>query len=435
MDKKLPDTSLDWIEEQQNHSWQIEILISGGLIYTLYQLPDQLKRLFILVYENTMVNDHTIALLIGAYFITQTLLIGFSVNLLIRAIWVAYLGINFSFPAKNSRTNLGNKSHSSRPGLLDRIILLEKLSSLSYSIAIISALMSIGLLLVALIVLPLSAFLLPDDFFDQSYFVFIYIICFILLFFTAMNSSLPGFLKKFKWIRRGYHGLALVFSILSLYFIYNKGWKTLISNVNKWKVYLLQLSYLLIAVLLSLNQIGGYYNNFSEWAFNPLDERQYLDVVTRQKSSFIAYDNKLGEDNLIFKACIQEEFISDSHIQLFLVYWVDFDRTFKYHFEEKNLVTDGSFDSLEALFKNDSLYSESIDELFEIKIGDGAEIEGLEWFVHKHHLTKEEGFLTYIPLDSVSNGLHKLNIDVKYYYPPEDTIYKRLWEIIPFIKE
>jgi hypothetical protein len=349
MGDKIPNPSLEWIEEQQNHSWQIEILISGGLIYTLYQLPAQIKRLFLLVYENTMVNDHTIALLIGAYLITQTLLIGFSVNLLLRAIWVAYLGINFSFPVKPAESDADATSRKSGSGLLNRILLLEKFSSLSYSIAILSALMSIGLLLVALIVLPLMASLFPDDFFDDPEFILGFIVVFILLFFLAMNSSLPNSWEKRTWVRLIYKGISWVFSVLSLYFIYNKGWQSLTSNVKRWKIYMLQLSYLLIAIFLSLNQIGDYYRIFSEWSLNPLDERQYLDVYTRQKSSFIAYSNNLDKGDVVFKACIQEEFISDSHIQLFMVYWVDFDRTLGYHFKEKNLVTNGDFKSFEEV--------------------------------------------------------------------------------------
>jgi hypothetical protein len=434
MGEKIPDSSLEWIEEQQNHSWQIEILISGGLIYTLYQLPVEIKRLFLLVYANTMVSDNTIALLIGTYFITQTLLIGFSVNLLLRAIWVAYLGINFSFPSQTNEE--GDEDQPGRKGaLLDRIISLERYSSLSYSIAIISALMAVGMLIVAMIVVPLSIFVLPQGAFQNGAFFLGYIVVYILLFFGIMNGSLPKLRTKRKWINRAMGVIAGFFSLISLYFIYNKGWHRLTSNVKRWKIYLLQFSYLLVAILLSLNQIGGFYTVLSDLSFDPLDERQHLDLKVYQEAKYINYESMLREDNLIFKACIQEEFIKESHIKLFMVYWVDFDRSLSHYFKTEGLDTDGRFNSFEELYKNDSIYSNCIDQLFDITIDKNSRIEGLQWFSHKHPLTREEGFLTYIPTDSLPNGLHKLKIMFNNYYPSSDTTYQRLWDMIPFIKE
>jgi hypothetical protein len=433
--KRVPILPLEWIEEQQNHSWQIEILISGGLIYTLYQLPVEIKRLFLLVYANTMVSDNTIALLIGAYFITQTLLIGFSVNLLLRAIWVAYLGINFSFPSRTNTAGGDADKKTNKGELLDRIISLERYSSLSYSIAIISALMAIGMLIVAMIVVPLSIFVLPQGAFQNSAFFLGYIVVYIFLFFSIMNGSLPKVKTKRKWINRAVAVIAGFFSMISLYFIYNKGWYRLTSNVKKWKIYLLQFSYLLVAILLSLNQIGDFYTVLSDLSFDPLDERQNLDLKVYQEAKYINYESMLREDNLIFKSCIQEEFIKESHIKLFMVYWVDFDRSLNHYFKTEGLDTDGRFNSFEELFKNDSIYSNCIDQLFDITIDDNARIKDLQWFNHKHPLTREEGFLTYIPTDSLPNGLHKLKIMFNNYYPSSDTTYQRLWDIIPFIKE
>ncbi len=434
MGKNIPNSSLEWIEEQQNHSWQIEILISGGLIFTLYQLPLQIKRLFLLVYANTMISDNAIALLIGAYFITQTLLIGFSVNLLLRAIWVAYLGINFSFPSQANEED-PKAGKPERDGLLGRIISLERYSSLSYSIAIISALMAVGMLIVSMIIVPFSVRLLPQGAFQNGTFFMGYIVLYIFLFFSIMNGKLPAFGEKREWIKQPYKIVAAFFSFISLYFIYNKGWQTLTSNVKRWKIYLLQFSYLLLAILLSLNQIGGFYSLLSDWSFTPLDERENLELNVWQKAKYLSYENMLNDDNLIFKACIQKEFIKESHIKLFIVYWVDFDPSLNHHFKTESFVKNGGFNSLEELYANDSIYSNCIDQLFDISIDKMGRVEGLQWFSHKHPLTKEEGFLTFIPTDSVPGGLHKLEIIFNNYYPPSDTTYQRVWDIIPFIKE
>ncbi len=432
MKKKISESSLKWIEDQQNHSWQIEILISGGLVYTLYQLPNHLKRLFILAYENTFVGDHTVAILIGGYFITQTLLIGFAVNLILRAIWVAYLGINFSFPPK---PHLKDEATQDKQGMLAWIMNLERLSSLSYSIAIISALMAIGMLVLSLFLMPVIRYILPNYFFERGIFTIGFLVVYIFLFFSIPSWPLPEILKKVKWFTLVWTWVKRLFSLFSLHIIYKKGWSVLTTNIKKWKIYLLQFSYLLLAISLSVNQIGEYYSLFSNLAYSPLDERSYKDIPTRQRAKTYFYEDNLKNNSLVLKVCIQDEFIEENYLKLFAVYWVDFDRTLKYEIDRKNLNIDGGFESLEDLYKNDSLYSDCINGLFDISIDNGTKIENLEWFERSHHLTKEEGFLTFIPLDSLSRGPHKLKLIFNDYFPEEDTIDQQLWEIIPFIKE
>ena len=88
----------DWLEKLQSNSWQIEMLIAGGVVYTLYQLPSYFKKYFIINYESVGLTDTLVVSFFFAYTLTRLLLIGFTINLSLRAVWVAYIGIYASFP-------------------------------------------------------------------------------------------------------------------------------------------------------------------------------------------------------------------------------------------------------------------------------------------------------------------------------------------------
>ncbi|MEO0338282.1 MAG: hypothetical protein AAF242_03620, partial [Bacteroidota bacterium] len=88
----------DWLQKQHDNSWQIEFLIAGGIVITLYQLPDYFRRYFIMTYETMILNDFILLLLFSVYLFSRILLIGFVVNLILRAIWIAFVGVYASFP-------------------------------------------------------------------------------------------------------------------------------------------------------------------------------------------------------------------------------------------------------------------------------------------------------------------------------------------------
>ena len=50
--KELPN----WLREQQYISWQLEILIAGGLVVTLFQLPELISQFLIRVDDLTSMN-------------------------------------------------------------------------------------------------------------------------------------------------------------------------------------------------------------------------------------------------------------------------------------------------------------------------------------------------------------------------------------------
>ena len=136
----------DWIKDYRNQSWQIEILIAGGTVITLASITDKVRDYFFLNYPIAEFSHYAIILLFAVYLVTRVLLLGFIANLILRAVWLAYLGINFSFPSgvdyKKIKSDRASRELRKQPNILDRVITLEKLCNLSYSLAVLLALLT-----------------------------------------------------------------------------------------------------------------------------------------------------------------------------------------------------------------------------------------------------------------------------------------------------
>ena len=131
----------NWLKQIEQTSWQVELLISGGFIFALLQVPPYLKNILFEIGYHTHLNSSLIIIFIGANVLSRVLLIGFIVNLLLRSLWLAYLGIHYAFPSgvKYSKFNYHQKFEKrfvQDYDSLKRILRLEKYSSLSYSLTI-----------------------------------------------------------------------------------------------------------------------------------------------------------------------------------------------------------------------------------------------------------------------------------------------------------
>ena len=146
MDQKTPEH----IGQYRYQSWQIEMLIAGGILYGLFTSDKVLQAFFVDNYAITDLTTNKIILLFGSFTITKILLIGFAANLLLRSIWLGYMGISFWFPNDiNYDKLIGTKNYKetlkTKPTASERLLTLEKWCNLSFSFAVLLGLLSISL--------------------------------------------------------------------------------------------------------------------------------------------------------------------------------------------------------------------------------------------------------------------------------------------------
>ena len=101
---KLADVSSDkshqtpkWLKRIQENSWEAEILISGGAVFSLFQLAELLVKEAEYLKEVTPFRglDET---LIITMIILRGVTIGFIIHLLLRGFWIGLVCLNSVYP-------------------------------------------------------------------------------------------------------------------------------------------------------------------------------------------------------------------------------------------------------------------------------------------------------------------------------------------------
>ncbi len=91
--KKLPE----WLKNIQENSWELELLISGGAIFTLFQIADVLTNFT----ESAGIVAHlpgrSLFFMLGMLGI-KILTLGFIMHLMLRAFWLCLVCINYVHP-------------------------------------------------------------------------------------------------------------------------------------------------------------------------------------------------------------------------------------------------------------------------------------------------------------------------------------------------
>ncbi len=410
---KSPKQNLpEEIKAQQNQSWQIEILIASGLIIFLYSLPDYLLNLLIEVQEKKIPGAEEAIIFIGGYVFARILLIGFIVVLFLRALWVAYLGVNSAFPNGINAKKLMYSSYflkriKKEKSLTERIVFLEKLCSLTFSVTIILTVLSVGLFAFLFLVFYLIDLLIPSVSNPRLGFLLLFVVLFIEL--GVLDWIMFGWLRKYPIFSKLYFPVHKVLKWLTLTVLFDKEYLSIFSNVKRWKVFGIFVVYFFVSLVISVSGIKGKFNAASFVPSFSVEQRNFLQLPTLLKIKSINYENQLNSKSRIIRACIQSDVINDNFLKLFVVYLKYFDSQLDSLFRENGVKLTLNRRTLQMISENDSLIQKSISQFFSLYL-DLKPVETNKWYFARHYLTNEEGFLTYMPLQSLKKGMHKLDI-------------------------
>ncbi len=430
----------DWLQKQHDNSWQIEFLIAGGIVITLYQLPDYFRRYFILTYETTILDDFILLLLFSVYLFSRILLIGFVVNLILRAIWIAFIGVYASFPKGINKYDhayskwLGEK-YQKENASFNRLEWLDKAASLSYVLAILLSLMTLSMVILMYVGFWLINIIPTTTYLDSAWFKYT-LLGFIVLFSSGILEAL--FYRLFQqptrfrgWGQRFF----TIMDYLTLGVFYKKEWYTLVSNTKRGVLPIILLLYFLFATLVTINQIGSYLHLDGFFHYDFLDDRDYRKMPRAYEINITNYYNLIPEKKFFaFEACISEDIVDERYMWVFVSYWEAMDDELGAIFEEKGMPNDYSaIETREDLLSVDSLYISCLQELFLIDI-DGQQLDSLRWFETQLGKTAEYGYMAYIDTKDLSSGQHYMHVQRK------GLNYKKEWytsriRSIPFIKE
>ena len=416
-----------WLEDLQQRSWEPEILLSGIVLYGMFKVPALLDRFLTFfrqnIFGNTQDIDNLVALFkMGIYW----LITGLILHLICRGIWIGMVGLSYTFPRGIRIERISYKEKFKRKvektsSYEEIVIRLEKISSALFSISFMLFMSLIGgyLFFLILVVLPfIVAFVFFDMGFSGAGFdIFQYWVLLIVAIgiIGLIDFVSLGYFRRFRWFAKIYWPLHRVVSALTLSRFYRPIYYGLVTNFNKWAFFI----FLLIFSFSSIFGAGSISNSLY-----PGDAYSRLTYWSRSLgySAFSGYYDDQNLEVYSERAHIPSDIINGDVLRLFVVGHITY---------EEKMAKHTPIDSLEQLYPDTSKAALSlmvVSEFFEVTLNNKP-VEDVEWLFHYKSTLDQRGFLAYIDISHLPEGLHW--VDVK---GPEE-MYNNPFAEIPFYRD
>ncbi len=365
-----------WLKKIQENSWEAEILISGGALFSIFQLRD-----FVVDFRQ-QVSDLAGPIALNEVFIfshlaLNGLIIGFVCHLVVRSIWIGIACLKKVIPHGINMHQLPFTPKYVEDfrsfDLGEQSLKLDRLSGILFFSSISFVLMILGMILITLVgtLLILVSSVLFRVFFS-----------FLLVFLVDMLSM--GLLRRWRLIAKLYRPIYMFFEVLSLSIIYRPWLLVLSTNVKRWKLFVSGILFLVLSLVLTRftsSTTMGWVNPMDERKFNEFSE---VSVVWTQNF----YENRCtatGENRVKFVS-IQDDIVSDKFLRVFIPYFQWYDQ----FIEQANATKLSMIVVLEL---------------------DGRPVDQLEWIFGKNK--NQVGITSYLPIDHLSQGKHTLTVHLK----------------------
>jgi len=406
-----------WLDQLQQESWQLELIISGFAIYGLFMAYEPLS-LSAKIAKNEQHLYQLIISMIGLI-ACSILIFNLLLHVVLRGLWIGALGLRYvSGDIDYDKLNYSpifTNFLKNKIGSFDRYIaILEDYCSILFAISFLLIFYVLGIV-VSFISIALIAVYLIDNKADNT-FLNVFGIVLVLVILLGMLLTLidfigQGILKKKKWIAKIYFPIYRLFSFLTLSFLY----RPLVYNFldNKFGKRVTFMLIPIYAVIIWIASIEYQNSNYIE--------------IDRSSSSYFAndrnYDDQLiGKDKFIRIASIPSKLIYSPYLNIFIDYTENLEnQIFNYHSSLKpekdarglNFNKLFSSDHFIGFKKKDSLaleYLQAFNEMIIIKI-DSINFDAE--FIFSSNKKQNMGFESFLNIKELNEGKHLLKINRK----------------------
>ena len=431
----------EWIKQLKSQTWQIEMLIAGSAVYTLFSLSGDLQSLFYKVYPGISFNLERTLFLFGVYIVSRILLIGFILNLILRSVWLAYLGINFAFPNGVDFDRLKNHSDSienlkSQPTILKRVNTLETLCKLSYSISILLAIFMTSVFITTIIIHLFLESIGFNSIVYESWFSYSIAILIVIIQFGILDRIFLSRKSKHKILNLIKQIFSTFLYYFTLSFLFRREFLAIKSNISKWNFSVTIVSILGCASILTAYQIGKFWP-YGTIDINILDDRKYFDIKFDPFVNIYDYDENITDKTSVLRASIPSPIIEGRYLRLFVTSWSDFDNTLETGFKKYDFPLNYKAKNREDFYNTtvnaDSIFNMVLNDLFHIEINHTM-LENLSWKSSNHPKSRTKGYITYIDINDIPPGEYRLSLIVNFINSKNEIVPRR-WKDIQFWKE
>ncbi len=421
------NTKRNWLEHLRNNSWEMELLITGFVLFGLFQIPDLLINL------KTFVGLQIISSFarnsIGVIWrmldtSVKVVILNLILLLILRGYWIGLIGLDSSIHSRKDRKR--------ERKLLRNIRKLDDTCSIIFALTflIVFVTISTGIYMITWSFITVIAGKSVPSFMLIPYRVLVLVI---LLIYTAVGIlKLIDFLSvgvisgiKAKWFARSYNLLSRWVGFITLGFLSHRIYSAIIRTLSRKRFLMIFALYIVVIIVIfagiRMDKRVFFPLSGSNLVINP---NEYEDMTLHDPTDRGTND---GKSPTWIMPTIQSELITDSYLRLYIPYEM-----------EDNICIQDSIDSIEPL--HDELFMEYINfgghtdvasqeqileyyqNQYKITIDDSLQCT-YKFRFYQHPNERDLGVLTYIPLGNLPNGLHDLILERK------DRQYR---QIIPF---
>ena len=445
---EMPLHDESWLERLSRESWQLELLISGFVLFLLagsYDGLEYLENRGQFLAENIpggIIYQVPVLMIEGAWLL---LFLNLLLHVVLRGMWIAAIGLrSVSGGIEYDKLKFHpvyNEYLQRKMGSFDDFIdRLERLSSTFFAFTFLVVFALIGLLM-TLFCLSLVLFTftqIGERVFGVNLEVaagiltIVFAIPFLLVALTyAIDFATLGYFKRQRDIHKVYMPIYRFFSFITFAGLYRPLYYNMIDNRFGRKLGKILVPYLLILILIS---VGRWHTH----RYFPLSSRDST-VVSR-----IVYDDRRNEGTLVRNASIPSRTVRDGFLEVFVKYharndepvmeelaaelkstkWKGYipipnygNRSLKKHSPSDSMLL--AFSQIIRLTVNDSIYDAPPNPKF-----------------YYHPNFGERGILTTLDVDWLPRGLHELQVEkvrLRERFSKPDTLVWQEVQTIPFV--
>jgi hypothetical protein len=397
----------NWLRRIQEGSWEPEILISGIVIYGLFQIIPLLDELhFCLdnysyrVFSGGNVDSMLIALL---KFSTWLLIAGFISHLLFRSVWIAFIGLSYVYKDgvdmnRLKYPELYKKTLRKSSDYKKQIMKLEKICSSIFALSFLFFMWILGIgLFLGLFAVGLAIWI--SFYPDRTDFDILSTISTTLLLTFLIDLVTLGGLKRIPYLRKIYYPFYRVFSWISLSFLYRNIYYGFVSNHKKWKVGLILLLFVSFAfIAISMIRTNDYTPGNAIELYPDDSSEYYLDYSHYWSMAGGDYSKYISIPNLKVRGEILEVFVV---------------HTPAYEDEQIRPGCDYEAKSEREDLNSDSLIMSCLTGFYQLQLNDST--LSPEYFYFSNKETHQDGLLTYIDISGLETGMHAINLKYNLY--------------------
>lgn len=374
-----------WLKMLQDNSWELEILISGGAIFTLFGLSDVVTSFFRTLSNTNAFSSQNI-MYISTMLATKTLTLGFFLHVLLRSFWVSLVALSSMFTVENSPTHIRYAkpfSGSKASNLPDYIIRLDKLSAWMIYNSFTMAFVLTGWI-VLLFILTRLLDLSSDNsaVFTEPLIVIAYLT-------YLLDFILFSAFRKIPYLSYILYPIFKTFDLLSLRFVYQPGIDYLSRHVARWKTAMFYACFVVCAFIFTYLSV----QKRLHWP-NVFDSRKYKEYLTPIDEFHTLTFYRSANAEGVEMASIQSDIITEPVLNLYIAYSIRYE------------------EFIDQIEDKDQRYFQNV---LDIKVDDSLYTQQKFYSTFRYDSgPSDRGISTFIDVSSFKNGLHELKIKIKH---------------------